>query len=152
MRASSGTGKSAGPTSGSASVLGAALDGSVSLASCFSEQPLSSAVPMITPMTARRSPPDPRRSRTAGEYAGQEAGGSVTVDSAGAAPGSGERPPEGELAHRRTIRSRGDDAAGRGTHGHGKRREYPFDTSGIEVGADGMRRYTDLPVNLVRLL
>src|SRR3954451_19187202 len=30
--------------------------------------------------------------------------------------------------------------------------EYPFDTSGIEVGADGIRRYTDLPVNLVRLL
>jgi acyl-CoA synthetase (AMP-forming)/AMP-acid ligase II len=31
-------------------------------------------------------------------------------------------------------------------------REYPFDTSGIEVGADGIRRYTDLPVNLIRLL
>src|SRR3954449_10146471 len=30
--------------------------------------------------------------------------------------------------------------------------EYPFDTSGIEVGADRVRRYTDLPVNLVRLL
>src|SRR3982750_3188565 len=31
-------------------------------------------------------------------------------------------------------------------------REYPFDTSGIEVGADGIRRYADLPVNLIRLL
>ncbi|TQN42046.1 acyl-CoA synthetase (AMP-forming)/AMP-acid ligase II [Blastococcus colisei] len=30
--------------------------------------------------------------------------------------------------------------------------EYPFDTSGIEGGADGIRRYTDLPVNLVRIL
>ncbi|TFV87426.1 AMP-binding protein [Blastococcus sp. CT_GayMR16] len=28
----------------------------------------------------------------------------------------------------------------------------PFDSSGIEVGADGIRRYTNLPVNLVRLL
>ncbi|CCG04419.1 class I adenylate-forming enzyme family protein [Blastococcus saxobsidens] len=30
--------------------------------------------------------------------------------------------------------------------------EHPFDTSGIEVGADGIRRYTGLPVNLVRVL
>ncbi|NEK87676.1 long-chain fatty acid--CoA ligase [Blastococcus saxobsidens] len=29
---------------------------------------------------------------------------------------------------------------------------YPFDTSGIEVGADGIRRYTDLPQNLVDVL
>ncbi|MDK3258500.1 class I adenylate-forming enzyme family protein [Blastococcus capsensis] len=30
--------------------------------------------------------------------------------------------------------------------------EHLFDTSGIEVGADGIRRYTGLPVNLVRVL
>ncbi|TYP90827.1 class I adenylate-forming enzyme family protein [Blastococcus xanthinilyticus] len=30
--------------------------------------------------------------------------------------------------------------------------QYPFDTSGIAAGADGIRRYTDLPVNLVRVL
>ncbi|WP_347057422.1 AMP-binding protein [Blastococcus sp. HT6-30] len=30
--------------------------------------------------------------------------------------------------------------------------EHPFDSSGIEVGADGIRRYTGLPVNLVRVL
>ncbi|WP_456598701.1 class I adenylate-forming enzyme family protein [Blastococcus sp. SYSU DS0616] len=30
--------------------------------------------------------------------------------------------------------------------------EQPFDTSGIELGADGIRRYTGLPVNLVRVL
>ena len=35
---------------------------------------------------------------------------------------------------------------------HAATGEYPFDTSGIEVGADGIRRYTDLPVNLVRVL
>jgi acyl-CoA synthetase (AMP-forming)/AMP-acid ligase II len=31
-------------------------------------------------------------------------------------------------------------------------REYPFDRSGIEVGADGIRRYRDLQKNLVQLL
>src|SRR4051812_35351560 len=56
-----------------------------------------------------------------------------------------------DVAHRRTIRSRGDDATGRGRMGT-ESGEYPFDTSGIEVGADGIRRYTDLPVNLVQLL
>src|SRR5688500_8804488 len=30
--------------------------------------------------------------------------------------------------------------------------EYPFDTSGIEVGADGIRRYQGLPKNVVELL
>ncbi|WP_346619297.1 AMP-binding protein [Blastococcus montanus] len=30
--------------------------------------------------------------------------------------------------------------------------EYPFDTSGIETGADGVRRYTGLPENVVRML
>ncbi len=29
---------------------------------------------------------------------------------------------------------------------------YPFDRSGTVVGADGMRRYTGLPRNLVHLL
>ncbi|MGH9061808.1 MAG: hypothetical protein ACRDZY_20190, partial [Acidimicrobiales bacterium] len=28
----------------------------------------------------------------------------------------------------------------------------PFDTAGIETGPDGIRRYTGLPTNLVRLL
>jgi len=39
-------------------------DGSVSLAGCFSEQPVSSAAPTTAAATTRRSP---RRSRTAGE-------------------------------------------------------------------------------------
>jgi long-chain acyl-CoA synthetase len=30
--------------------------------------------------------------------------------------------------------------------------ESPFDTSGIEVGTDGIRRYTDLKRNVVALL
>jgi long-chain acyl-CoA synthetase len=29
---------------------------------------------------------------------------------------------------------------------------YPFDRSGIEVGPDGIRRYTGLPRNLVQML
>ena len=29
---------------------------------------------------------------------------------------------------------------------------YPFDRSGTEVGADGIRRYTGLPQNLLQLL
>ena len=35
---------------------------------------------------------------------------------------------------------------------HAAAGEYPFDRSGIEVGTDGISRYTDLPVNLVRVL
>src|SRR3954447_15160357 len=152
VRASSGTGKSAGPPSGSTSVVSAALgDGSVSLASCFSEQPASSTVPITAPTTVRRSCPDPRRSTTAGDYAGRGAGGFRNCGQLAAAAGSGERPRMRDVAHRRTIRSRGDDATGRGRMGT-ESREYPFDTSGIEVGADGIRRYTDLPVNLVQLL
>ncbi|MGY1915902.1 class I adenylate-forming enzyme family protein [Blastococcus sp. SYSU DS0973] len=30
--------------------------------------------------------------------------------------------------------------------------EHPFDSSGIQVGADGIRRYTGLPVNIVQVL
>ena len=36
--------------------------------------------------------------------------------------------------------------------GHADAEIHPFDMSGIEVGADGIRRYTDLPRNLVRML
>jgi long-chain acyl-CoA synthetase len=35
---------------------------------------------------------------------------------------------------------------------HAATGQYPFDTSGIEVGADGIRRYTGLPKNVVEVL
>src|SRR3954453_16924346 len=75
VRASSGTGKSAGPNGGSASVVSDALvDGRVSLASTLSAQPASNDVPTTRPATAQR------RSRTAGGYASARRSRPGTVD------------------------------------------------------------------------
>src|SRR3954451_20916292 len=70
-------------------------------------------------------------------------------------PRSGGAAPR-DLGHRRRIRRRW-------RRGHRKRGgtvqgenvatgEYPFDTSGIEVGADGIRRYVGLQRNVVARL
>src|SRR5512133_206251 len=71
---------------GSASVVGEALvDGRVSLASTFSEQPASSVVATTRPATAQR------RSRTAGGYANARRGRPGTVDNGRPVAGSGDQ-------------------------------------------------------------
>src|SRR3954453_9865034 len=91
-RASAGTGKSVGPTTGRDSVVSAALvDGSVVLASTFSEQPVRTAVARSSAKADARIEPGPGRSRTAGGYAGPSVVRSVTVDRSDPTAGTGER-------------------------------------------------------------
>src|SRR6476469_7459593 len=59
-------------------------------------------------------------------------------------------PPAGDLAHERRI-SCGRHRCGPGL-GENVVEASPFDTSGIEVGADGIKRYTGLQRNVVDLL
>src|SRR4051794_1141468 len=70
-------------------------------------------------------------------------------------PRSGGAAPR-DLGHRRRIRRRGRrghrESGGTVQGGNGATGGDPFDTSGIEVGADGIRRYVGLERNVVAML
>src|SRR5215207_11681849 len=78
--------------------------------------------------------------------------GSASVDSGARAAGSGERPAARDAPHWRRIRCGGHVAGGGAMVTDSAAGEYPFDTSGIDVGHDGIRRYQGLQKNLVELL